>query len=80
MSACTADKPVTNDSNAGIDPKMQACTNFNGTYDPQYKECSGISKDQCEALSGTFNECGSACRHQSNATICTMQCVIYCQM
>lgn len=56
------------------------CSSYNGAYDPQYKECAGISKEQCESINGTFNECGSACRHDPTAQVCTMQCVIYCQL
>jgi len=78
--ACTNTGKLVVDDPVKLNPLYQSCTKLSGTYDPQYKECSGITKDQCESINGTFNECGSACRHDPNATLCTMQCVIYCQM
>ena len=63
-----------------IDKSFASCSDVNGTYDPQYRECSGISKVQCDSINGTFNECASACRHDPKAELCTMQCVIVCQL
>jgi hypothetical protein len=58
---------------------MQAlCVKENGRWINDYNECEGISKDSCESLGGSFNECGSACRHNPEDSFCTMQCVAYC--
>ena len=54
------------------------CENLNGTWIEGANECEYISKDSCENIGGQFNECGSACRNDPDAQICTMQCVIYC--
>ncbi len=54
------------------------CTTLGGTWVTVVNECELISKDQCKTLDGTFNECGSACRHEPESTICTLQCVPFC--
>lgn len=56
-----------------------ACLSFDGNWLPESRECEGMSREQCEAIGGTFNECASACRNDPTAEICTMQCVIVCQ-
>lgn len=57
------------------------CLSFeNSKWLPETNECEGISKDACDDLGGTYNECASACRNDPNAEICTMQCVIVCQL
>jgi hypothetical protein len=55
------------------------CGVQNGLWINQYKECEGISKEFCQSRGGYFNECASACRHNPEATICTMQCVPICE-
>ncbi|MBU0706586.1 hypothetical protein KJ657_02610 [Patescibacteria group bacterium] len=55
------------------------CESAEGTWLPDSSECEYISKDKCEELGGTFNECASACRNDPEAEICTMQCVQVCQ-
>lgn len=37
-----------------------------------------MSKELCESSGGSFQECGSACRGAPEGTVCTMQCVQYC--
>lgn len=54
------------------------CINKDGNWLDEFKECLGISKENCESLGGIFNECESACRNNSEAQMCTMQCVIVC--
>lgn len=56
-----------------------ACLSFDGSWLSETRECEGMSKEQCETLGGTFNECASACRNNPEAEVCTMQCVIVCQ-
>ena len=55
------------------------CTEEGGVWLEQYNECEYISKEICEDLDGRFNECASACRHDSEAGACTMQCVLVCE-
>lgn len=55
-----------------------ACEQNGGTWSEQYKECTGIDQTTCSAIKGTFNECASACRHDPNAQVCTLQCVLVC--
>jgi hypothetical protein len=56
-----------------------ACLSFDGNWIPETRECEGMSREQCEKLGGTYNECASACRNDPNAEICTLQCVLVCQ-
>lgn len=56
------------------------CTANNGTWSEQYKECGGIGADSCKAIGGTYNGCASACRHDPNAQMCTMNCVQVCTL
>ncbi len=56
-----------------------ACLSFDGNWLEESQECEGMSREQCENLGGTYNECASACRNDPNAEICTLQCVLVCQ-
>jgi len=38
-----------------------------------------MSEALCKASRGNWNECGSACRGAPEGTMCTMQCVQYCE-
>lgn len=58
---------------------QSACEDNNGTWLSDSNECEGLSKDLCDQLGGTFNECASACRNNPKAQMCTMQCVLVCQ-
>lgn len=58
----------------------QACIREGGTWDPQYEECVGVRPAQCQTIGGVYNECASACRHNPEAEVCTLQCVQVCQM
>jgi hypothetical protein len=55
------------------------CTAAKGTWSAEWLECGGVDKTWCEANGGVFEECGSACRHDPKAELCTMQCVIFCR-
>jgi hypothetical protein len=55
-----------------------ACQSADATWLPEFMECEYLSKEQCTALGGTFNECASACRNDPEAVICTLQCVPVC--
>lgn len=54
------------------------CEINGGTWIESAQECEGITENICTQLNGTFNECGSACRNNPNASVCTLQCVQYC--
>jgi hypothetical protein len=81
---CEAEKAGATDIKEGAcvdkEPNPEgACLSFDGNWLPETQECEGMSKEQCEELGGTFNECASACRNNPTAEVCTMQCVIVCQ-
>jgi heat shock protein HslJ len=58
------------------------CTGNNGKWFAEYKECEAISPAICEKSGGTFNYCGSDCRHGESESdpnvFCTMSCVRIC--
>lgn len=62
-----------------LNESEDACLTADGTWLPDTRECEWISKEKCEELGGTYNECASACRNDPTAEICTMQCVLVCQ-
>lgn len=55
-----------------------SCLLEEGKWLDAYSECEYINKDWCDSISGVFEECASACRHNPEAEICTMQCVPVC--
>ncbi|MGE3279007.1 MAG: hypothetical protein AB7J40_04435 [Candidatus Altimarinota bacterium] len=55
------------------------CASANGKWLEDHRECEYVSKEWCDQKGGTFNECGSACRHNPESQICTKQCVIFCK-
>lgn len=58
----------------------ELCQEANGLWIEGKQECESISKEQCTSIGGEFNECASACRHDEKAEICTMQCVLVCEL
>ncbi len=63
-----------------VGSKGSICIGAGGTWDGAHSECGGITENSCTSIKGVWNECGSACRHNPNAEMCTMQCVQFCQM
>ena len=55
------------------------CAENNGKWIEEAKECEGLTKETCEKLNGSFDDCASACRNNPSTRICTMQCVIVCR-
>lgn len=55
------------------------CQAKQGKWLADYKECEAISQTWCAQNKGQFEECASACRHNSQAEICTLQCVPVCK-
>ena len=68
--------PTTTEPSADF---AQSCATEGGKWLAEYQECEGVSQIWCQTNGGKFNECASACRHDPNAEICTMQCVIVCE-
>lgn len=64
---------------ADLEEKATACAAANGKWLADVKECEYVSKEWCDQQEGVFEECGSACRHNPDAEICTKQCVIFCK-
>ena len=73
--------PITNQvANDKKSDKEMNCSNDGGVWytDDNTCEVNSLSESECKAKSGEYNECASACRHEPNATVCTMQCVVTC--
>ena len=54
------------------------CLVNGGTWQEEFNECEYISQEICKEAGGKFNECGSACRHETGPGPCTLNCVPYC--
>lgn len=82
---CTTKKETTQNTETPASEKLiiktkTDCEKNSGTWYSNDNTCeiNSLSKDQCLAKGGVFNECASACRHNPEAQICTMQCVLTC--
>jgi hypothetical protein len=62
------------------DNPMVNCDKMSGIWYGEEGICevNQLSKEECVAQGGEFNECASACRHNPNAQVCTLQCVLIC--
>jgi len=60
--------------------KKISCENRGGEWFAESAVCeiNSFSQNECLAQGGEFNECNSACRHDPEAEMCTMQCVLTC--
>lgn len=56
----------------------EICEMLDGKWSEEFYECEGIPAEWCELQGGNFDECASACRHEPEAEVCTMQCVPVC--
>lgn len=63
--------------NSQLNPES-LCQKYSGNWLQEFNECETISEEQCSIMNGTFNECESACRHQPDSEVCTLQCVPVC--
>jgi len=54
------------------------CEETGGAWLSMYNECEYAFSSWCSQHGGTFAECESACRHDLNAEVCTLQCVPVC--
>ena len=59
-------------------PSQSQCKKHGGEWLSEWNECEYVSEQQCLEMNGDYFECESACRHDSNAEICTTQCVPVC--
>ena len=75
--------------NATLAEKVDACILIGGLWLEEHRECdmlaAGISLDEYETfctqkLGGIYNECASACRHDTFAGACTENCVQVCSL
>jgi len=55
------------------------CQVNGGIWLAEFNECETGYREWCEENGGSFEECGSACRHMPEAEFCTMQCVLFCK-
>ena len=62
-----------------LEALAEGCEEHNGTWLSEYKECENMEEGWCEEAGGEYLECESACRHDTEAKICTMQCVPVCE-
>jgi hypothetical protein len=62
------------------DNPMVNCDKMSGIWYGEEGICevNQLSKEECVAQGGEFNECASACRHNPKAQVCTLQCVLTC--
>lgn len=65
-----------------LDPndKKASCENYGGVWIEKKSICeiNSYSENQCVATGGEFDPCASSCRHDEDAEICTLQCVLTC--
>jgi hypothetical protein len=87
FSACSPKEPAQNapvtktPSSPIAQPKVDLaglCAKEKGNWITEYQECEGVGADWCQTSKGQYDGCASACRHDANAQICTMQCVLVC--
>jgi hypothetical protein len=76
----TGEKVQAPTSDTGASAEAVSCQQEGGTWLEAYSECEYISDVWCTAHAGKFNECLSACRHDSTAVACTLQCVPVCSL
>lgn len=62
------------------DNKEGSCKSLGGVwYDgSQVCEINSFNENQCIDKGGEWNPCASACRHDKDAEVCTLQCVLTC--
>lgn len=60
-------------------PLVDSCEAAGGNWLAEFEECEYISDNWCQENEGMFEACASACRHQPEAQVCTMQCVPVCK-
>lgn len=71
---------ATQDGNVASDDLASSCEAAGGNWLEEQAECEYMSQRWCAQAGGDYQECMSACRHDTDAEICTMQCVPVCQL
>lgn len=56
----------------------EQCIANNGNWVEGHSECEDLSEELCAEHGGEFNECASACRHNSGEGACIAMCVPLC--
>lgn len=64
-------------SNEEVSP-ADRCVLSEGNWLEEFNECEYIGEDWCVENGGVFSDCESACRHDTEAENCTLQCVPVC--
>lgn len=70
--------PHTHSGHEGEHSVEHVCLDNGGDWLADFDECEGLSESVCVSAGGVFEQCASACRHQTQAQICTLQCVPVC--
>jgi hypothetical protein len=67
-------------SSSDVDPAEveEACLEAGGIYVEEHVECEQVSEQTCTDMGGTFDECGSPCRHEPEDVACAAMCVPLC--
>lgn len=78
--SCASASSSTPSSSTNPAVSESACRAQGGEWYAGDKVCeiNSLSEATCTARGGVFNTCASACRHDPNAQMCTMQCVLTC--
>lgn len=70
--------PTNEDVLISYEDIVLGCEENSGNWLEEYSECEYTNEDWCKTVKGTFMPCESACRHDSETEMCTMQCVPVC--
>ncbi len=62
----------------GPDKVLTCLASPNGRWLQEQQECEFMTAKSCTMLGGRFNECVSACRHESGEVMCIQMCVPVC--
>ncbi len=57
-----------------------SCERKGGKFLDEHEECENIDQYSCKYIGGNYLSCASACRHNPDAEICTLQCVEVCEL
>ena len=78
-SAIPREMNINSNSIRNLDLKS-ICQDNGGNWLEEFSQCESSNPAVCSQMGGEFKECGSACRNDPDAQICTLQCVPYCDV
>jgi hypothetical protein len=79
ISLTTVSSKESSFSSSHYETVIKECQKFHAFWNNKYKECEGLTKENCLSLGGSFNECASPCRHIKNKNNgCITVCVPVC--